>query len=223
MKQYQMGFAIMDFLSDDVNVRFGEFNPRPLVSAQVSKIQKSFREGIDITREPIPILVHQADVAAESITEMNLGTDCQLLTFTKKAADVIACGGRHRTEAMRRMRTDAEDAITGEGRIVKKIEALDKRREKMYAARDKAKGDGKEKENAKIATADETIDELQAKLEEAKVAKDMGKWMVVVYNYGTSPHSAIFASLYRFETDDFRRHDERVRETGEVRRASVRK
>ncbi|KAI0360239.1 hypothetical protein OH77DRAFT_1508655 [Trametes cingulata] len=111
-----LGYAFCSLAQDQpyVKISFQDVNKRAQIPSKVTEISKSFLNGIENWRNPMPILVHPDDVEPGSYQMRPIDSpDGPRLVWTARAKGkwIIFLNGQHRTAALRaRARGLAADA-----------------------------------------------------------------------------------------------------------------
>ncbi|KAH9921586.1 hypothetical protein B0H21DRAFT_712744 [Amylocystis lapponica] len=150
-----LGFAIIDLLDKETYaLTFGQYNARPVSSAEVTKLAKSMEEiGIQryMDNNALPILMRRG--------QLDLATEEEPLPVR-----INAMGGQHRREAVQRLADAALKSAT----------ALEKKLQPKKSSKESSK------ESTLSAEAKATLTEALA--EQTQKAEAMGYWLVAVYD-----------------------------------------
>jgi hypothetical protein len=195
-----LSYNTFDILCPPRPLKFGEFNPRPIVPSGVANLANAFLNNIftPFRQEAmIPILLHPSELDPSCVNESsNLGLNAPPLKLSSKGiqlAALIAFGGNHRLHAVQRVMATLDKQMKD---IADKIKALKRSQTKGKGRKSKSKKKAKANNKSDESTDDDdvdvstNIDNLQTQSNLLNARKSYYcTWGVVVYNAGTSYHS----------------------------------
>lgn len=157
-----LGYAVMDVLEDDPELKFGTWNPRALNTVEGDKLFKSFiNEGIQrfAVENAIPVIVERdwidVDQLAPSGDEEYNWPDAPWTEKGQTIKTVNSPGGRHRLYALEKLKLRLNSEVEQVKRLLKK------------------KG---EKGNVVQLREDHRVKE--------EALKSVGRWLVAFYDSG---------------------------------------
>jgi len=165
--QAVLGYAQIDLFGKPPLV-FGKYNDRELKEGEVRKLLKAFySDGVQRFHDihAIPILAKPEWYQSDSLTDNEKAmSELPILRWTeegKREKGILAMGGRHRLNAVRHWRKNAQASW-----------------EKANKAYEDAKKRPDEVKEGELSKLGESLDDCEDELEGA------GLWMVTIYDYG---------------------------------------
>ena len=188
----RIGYSIVNLVDENLTLKFGEWNPRPINDGEVKKLRRSLEaHSIRIEESPIPLVLPRSLVVDGCFSATNDGTSTPFVQWTDSNPVVTAAGGQHRTEAMRQMRAHAVDVF--------RKQTIQKAITKLTASIQKKDNESKtaKSEDDRFAAKDDVEKFVSEKaMKEEELATNMkmqnvGIWVAVLYDEGQYVISAV--------------------------------